>query len=151
MIDIVLNPFTNFLFCTIMKEIVVCEVEITTFSGGMRSHVSVRGSFKEEKDGFTVSYLQDGDMVSLIAHGQTLRMVRNGETSLTMTFAENMTGAMELRMGENIGIVPIETERCRINAVRDGWRLALRYRLHYTQECQIFHGNIAVKFISEEQ
>ena len=83
-----LNPFTNSLFCTIMREMVVCDVTIVTFSGGARSHSSVRGTVLKLEDGFQVDYPQDGDHARLTVRGQSLEMTRSGQTQLRMSFEE---------------------------------------------------------------
>ena len=146
-----LNPFTNSLFCTIMRETIVCDVTIVTFSGGTRSHSGVRGTVLKLEDGFRVDYPQDGDHARLTVRGQSLEMTRSGQTQLRMSFEEGRRSELALFLGEDWGSVPIETDRCHIRAVRDGWRIALKYRLLFAHESQVFHVNIAVKFISEEQ
>ena len=134
-----------------MKETVVCDVSIVTFSGGTHSRSSARGIAVRREDGFLLVYPQDGDRSQICFRGKTLQMTRTGQTDLSMSFEEGRRTEFVLRLGEERGIVPIETDRCHIRVVQDGWRILLKYRILYAQESQVFHVNIAVKFISEEQ
>lgn len=134
-----------------MEKTTICSIEIVTFTNGERSLIKTQGRYAEETDGFTISYEHEGDRSRLIAHGQTFLMQRTGENELSMTLCEGVRGELVLGVGMNYGTVPVTTHRCRIRNVRDGWRISLAYALNFEQESQIFHINIAVKYISEEQ
>mgnify|MGYP001025162849 FL=1 len=127
-----------------------CRVEIVTFAGGNRSRFTSVGSFCEREDGFTAVYSDEGDEVLLGLSGNALTMDRQGGNAIRAHFSEGETGELSIGCPDGSGGVPMITEVCAARRMRDGWRIALRYRLMFA-EVQIYRLTIAVNIISEEQ
>ena len=128
-----------------------CTVEIVTFTRGKRSRFASRGTFCGEADGFTAVYPEDGDEARLELRGRSLSMDRRGACGLHVRFSEGETGEFLIGLENGSGSVPVHTEVCAPRRTRDGWRIALRYRMLFADEIQIFRLNIAVNIITEEQ
>ena len=128
----------------------LCDTEIVTFTEGGRSRFVANGALTEQEDGFTAAYFAEGDRVRLVLSGRSLVMQRQGNNGLHVKFSPGETGVMTLGIAEGTGSVPVSTEVCTVRRAKEGWRIALRYRLLFA-DVRIFRVNIAVSIISEEQ
>lgn len=128
-----------------------CSVEIVTFARGERLHTVSKGALEEHPHGFTLHYMQESDPVTLCCRDQTVSMQRQGDHLLSAFFSAEEAGEFSFGLGQNRGAVPLQTEICSVRAMRDGWRIALKYRLYFENQPEIFRLKIAVNVISEEQ
>lgn len=128
-----------------------CSIEIVTFTRGERLHTVTNGTLEEHPQGFTLFYTQESEPVCLCCRGQTVFMERQGESQLSAFFSTNDEGVFSFGLGQNAGTVPLQTEICSVRALRDGWRITLKYRLMFNNQPEIFRLKIAVNIISEEQ